>query len=158
MRTTPSIGILLALSVALPAFAQVHKVTTCFEQLLAPLRLGDLQQGIAFCDQIVADKTAPPQRRGEAYAQRGLMYARQWSVTSNIELAVQGISDLTEAFRLHTPPMARQHQLRITRARLYVAIGQTRRASDDYRAVLNEDPPNAAARTGLERLTRPATQ
>jgi hypothetical protein len=42
------------------------------------------------------------------------------------------------------------------RARLYAATGQTRRASDDFTAILAEDPNDAEASNGLRRLGQPA--
>jgi hypothetical protein len=48
--------------------------------------------------------------------------------------------------------MERRNLLLVIRAQLYMATGQTRRASDDYSAVLRDDPNNAAARRGRDRL------
>ena len=144
-----------ALFVALTgaAFGQdVRRINTCFEQFLAPLALPQLEAGIGLCDQIINDKATPDQRRGEAFAQRGLMYARRWAILSITPLALQGISDLSEALRLHNPPMERRHQLLYFRATLFSGVGQMRRASADYATILVEDPTNTAARIAQERI------
>jgi hypothetical protein len=156
MRIALPLGIVLAMALSPGALSQeVRRINTCFEESLAALRLSQLEQGIAHCDQVVEDKATPSDRRGQAHAQRGLMYARQWSIVSTIGFAVQGVADITEAFRLHTPEIARKHQLLIVRAQLYVATGQNRRASSDFTAVLDEDPTNTDARIGLRRLGSP---
>jgi hypothetical protein len=105
---------------------------------------------------VIEDKATTSVQRGQAYAQRGLMNARRWSVMSTTSFAAQGIGDISEALRLYTPPIARKHQLLVVRAALYVATGQTRRASEDFTAVLNEDSGNIAAQDGLKRLGAPA--
>ena len=69
-------------------------------------------------------------------AGRELILTPAFSTTA---FAVQGVADIAEAFRLHTPATARKHQLLIVWAQLNVALGQTRRASEDFTAVLNED-------------------
>ena len=153
------LNLCLLLAVTLPSAAlgqQVRPINTCFEESLAAFRLSQLEQGIAHCDQVIEDKAVPSDRRGQAFAQRGLMYARRWSIVSTIAFAVQGIADITEGLRLHTPAVARKHQLLLIRAQLYVATGQTRRAADDFTAILNEDPTNADARNGLGRLGSPS--
>jgi hypothetical protein len=148
-----NIGVLAVLSVVAPSRAQVTQISTCFEEYLAPLRLNDLQDGIALCDKVIEDRTTGPERRGQAYAQRGLMYGRQWSILTTSALAIQGIADITEGLRLHSPLLERRHQLLFARARLYAAIGQNRRAVQDFTAILDEDPKNAAAREALARLS-----
>jgi hypothetical protein len=145
------------ISLAFPAVGQeFRKINTCFEESIAALRLSQLEDGIARCDAVIEDKATPSDRRGQAYAQRGLMQAHRWSIMSTTAFAVQGIADISEALRLHTPPIERKHQLLIIRARLYVATGQTRRASEDFTAVLNEDAGNAEAQNGLRKLGSPA--
>ncbi len=147
----------VVISLSSPALGQeIQRINSCFVKSLAPLRLDQLEQGIAHCDQVIEDKATPSIQRGEAFAQRGLMYARRWSVVSTTAFAVQGVADITEAFRLHTPAIARKHQLLIVRAQLNVAIGQTRRASEDFTAVLNEDAGNAQAQGGLRQFGSPA--
>lgn len=157
MRIALSLGLLLVFALSSPGVGEeVRKINTCFEESLAPLRLGQLEEGIAHCDRVVEDKTTPADRRGQAFAQRGLMYARRWSILSTPAFAIQGISDITEAFRLHTPAMQRKHLLLLIRAQLYVGTGQTRRASEDFSAILGEDPANNAAQEGLKRVGAPA--
>jgi hypothetical protein len=152
-----SLPVALIISLSFQAVGQeIQRINTCFVEWLAPLRLSQLEQGIAHCDQLIEDKATPSAQRGEAFAQRGLMYARRWSIVSTPALAVQGVADITEALRLHTPAIARKHELLIVRAQLYVAIGQTRRASEDFTAVLNEDAGNAEAQSGLRKLGSPA--
>jgi hypothetical protein len=157
MRIALNLTLLLAVTISQPAPGQeVRRINTCFEESLAALRLSQLERGIVLCDQLIEDKSTPSVQRGEAFAQRGLMHARRWSIVSTSADAVQGIADITEAFRLHNPPTARKHQLLIVRAQLNVAAGQTRRASEDFTAVLNEDSGNAAAQDGLKKLGSPA--
>jgi hypothetical protein len=147
--------LLLAMTISTVAFGESRKISTCFEEGLAALRLNQLEDGIDHCHQVIEDKAAPLDRRGQAYAQRGLMQARRWAVLSTTAFAVQGIADITEALRLHTPTPTRKHHLLFVRARLYVAVGQTKRASDDLTAILKEDPRNADADDGLKRLGTP---
>jgi hypothetical protein len=135
---------------------EFRKINTCFEETIAALRLSQLEDGIARCDAVIEDKATPSDRRGQAYAQRGLMQAHRWSIVSTTAFAVQGIADITESLRLHTPPIERKHQLLLVRARLYVATGQTRRASEDFTAILAEDPNDAEASKGIRRLGQPA--
>ena len=157
MRNALPLSLLLAIAVSPTALSQdLRKIDSCFVESLAALRLSQLEDGIALCDQVIEDKAAPSTRRGQAYAQRGLMYARRWSLMSTTAFAVQGIANLTEALRLHTPAQERKHQLLHVRARLYVATGQTRRASEDFTAILKEDPKNAEAANGLQQLGSPA--
>jgi hypothetical protein len=47
------------------------------------------------------------------------MYARQWSIIGTTGFATQAIADITNSFRLHTPAVARKHQLLLVRAQLY---------------------------------------
>ena len=142
-----------ALAVAPPALGQeFQRINTCFVNSLAALRLSQLEQGIAHCDKVVEDQAKPRGQRGQALGQRGLMQARRWTILLTPALAVQAISDITEALALHAPAMPRKHQLLLVRAQLYAATGQSRRAADDYGAILNDDPNNAAARRGRDRL------
>jgi hypothetical protein len=154
LRISLPVAVIILLS--FPALGQdFRKINTCFEESIAALRLSQLEDGIARCDEMIEDKATPSDRRGQAYAQRGLMQAHRWSIVSTIAFAVQGIADITESLRLHTPPIERMHQLLLVRARLYVATGQTRRASDDFTAILAEDPNDAEASNGLRRLGQP---
>jgi FAD/FMN-containing dehydrogenase len=157
MTSAHCVCLLAALTISQAASSQeVRKIKTCFEESLAALRLSQLEDGIARCDDVIEDKATAPQRRGETYAQRGLMQARRWSLMSTIVFATQGVGDITEALKLHTPPPARKHQLWLVRARLYAATGQTRRAYDDFTAILGEDPGNAEAISDLARIGSPA--
>ncbi len=149
--------ILLAMAVVLATSAtaaaqELRRISTCFEEFLAPLGTSQLEDGIAHCDKVIEDKAAPAERRGQTFAQRGLMYGRRWALLSTPALAAQGIADLTEAFELHTPQTERRHQLLLVRAQLHKAVGQTRRALADYTAILNEDPNNSWARQGRSQL------
>ena len=110
---------------------------------------------MSHCDQIAGDKAALPVRRGQALAQRGLMLARRWSIISQQGDALQGIDDITEAFGLHLPAPDRRDQLLLVRGQLYAAVGQFRRAAEDYRAILDRDPANSAAREALKKLAEP---
>ncbi len=135
---------------------ELRRINTCFEESVAALRLSQLEDGITQCDRVIEDKATLADRRGQAYAQRGLMYARRWSILSTpITLASQGIADITQALSLHTPPLERKHQLLFIRAQLYAATGQTRRSIGDYSAILNDDPSNTEARRARDRLGSP---
>ena len=152
-----SLPVAVIILLAFPARGQeFRKINTCFEESIAALRLIQIEDGIARCDAVIEDKATPSDRRGQAYAQRGLMQARRWSIVSTTAFAVQGIADISEALRLHTPPIERKHQLLLVRARLYAATGQTRHASDDFTGILADDPNNAQASNGLRRLGQPA--
>jgi hypothetical protein len=70
--------LLLAMTISTVAFGESRKISTCFEEGLAALRLNQLEDGIDHCHQVIEDKAAPLDRRGQAYAQRGLMQARRW--------------------------------------------------------------------------------
>lgn len=155
MWATVILGLLSVLVWSTAQAQPVRKISTCFEQYVAALRLSQLEEAILHCDQIVEDKAAAPDRRGQALAQRGLMYARRWSILSAHPHALQGIADITEGLQLHTPTIARRHDLLIVRAQLYAAVGQLRRAAEDYRAILDRDPTNDAAQQGLRRLGEP---
>jgi len=153
MKIARTLGLLLAMTISPTALSQeVRKINTCFEDALAALRLSQLEDGIARCDEVIENATTAPQRRGEAYAQRGLMQARRWAIMPTTTLATQGIADITEALKLHAPPSNRKHHLWLVRAQLYIATGQTRRASDHFTAILREDPGNREAKSGLARI------
>ena len=156
MKIALRLGLLLAMTISPAAQSQeVRKISSCFEEALAALRLSQLEDGIARCDEVIENKATAPQLRGQAYAQRGLMQARRWSVMATTAFATQGIADITEALKLHTPSPSRKHQLWLVRAQLYAGIGQTKRAHDDYSAVLAEDPGDADAVNGLARTGSP---
>jgi len=136
---------------------QLQRVDTCFEDPVTALRLSQLEQGIAQCDKLIEDQATPPTRRGEALAQRGLMRAHIFTIVATpgqatLAMATQSIADISEALRLHTPAVERKNLLLVIRAQLYVATGQTRRALEDYAAILRDDPNNAAAVRGRDRL------
>jgi hypothetical protein len=133
----------------------LQKINTCFEESIAALRLSQLDQLIDLCDKVVSDAATKPETRGQALAQRGLGHFRRWAVLETAHDATRGISDITEGLRLHTPVKERRQQLLLIRAQLYAATGQLRRASDDYRLVLSEDPTNDTARTGLRKIGAP---
>jgi hypothetical protein len=156
MRIAPKASLLLAMTLSAPALGeQARSINTCFEESVAALRSSQLEQAISHCDKVIADKATPPERRAQALAQRGLMYGRRWSIVSTPAFAFQAIADISEGLRLHSPAMARRHLLLVVRAQLYAATGQTRRALDDYAAVLEEDSTNSAAREGQKRLGLP---
>ena len=150
-----AIGLLSVLIWSTAQAQPVRKVTTCFEQNIAALRLSQLDEAISYCDQIAGDNAAPSDRRGQALAQRGLIHARRWSMISSEPEALQGIHDITEGLRLHAPPTERRHHLLLVRGHLYAVVGQLRRAAEDYRAILDSNPANSAAREALKRLAVP---
>jgi hypothetical protein len=117
--------------------------------------LHQLDQLTELCDKIINDPSAKPEMRGQALAQRGHAHFRRWAVLEAAHDATRGIADITEGLRLHTPGRERKHQLLLIRAQLLGATGQLRRASDDYRLVLSEDPGNDAARAGLRKIGAP---
>ena len=156
------VGLLTALSAAglTPALAQGEspRTVSCFESRTAALRLNQLERAIAQCSQLIDDQATPAATRGQALSQRGLLRARRYVAIEVAQEAVQGIADITEGLRLHTPAEDRRLQLLIVRAQLYVATGQTRRAATDYQTVLAADPNNSQARSGLRRLGPQDTQ
>jgi hypothetical protein len=156
MRKAVAWALLLAAGLA-PARGQddAPKVISCFETQTSALRLAQVDRAIELCTLIIDDQAITSKARGEALSQRGLLHARRWTAVEIPQEASQGIADISEGLRLYTPPEERRHLLLIIRAQLYVATGQTRRASDDYRTVLNADPNNAVARAGLRRLGQP---
>jgi hypothetical protein len=135
----------------------LQRISTCFEESIAALRLSQLDQLIDHCDRVVGDAATKPETRGQALAQRGHAFFRRWAVLETAPDATRGISDITESLRLHTPARERKQQLLLIRAQLYAATGQLRRATDDYRLVLSEDPSNDAARAGLRKIGAPET-
>ena len=147
----------LVVAGVLPALSQVVPIQTCFEESVAALRLSQLEQGIGHCDKLIEDQATPATRRGEALAQRGLMRARVFTLVATpgpttLAMATQSIAHITESLRLHSPAVERRHVLLVIRAQLYAATGQIRRAAEDYAAILRDDPNNAEARRGRDRL------
>jgi hypothetical protein len=140
----------------LPAAGQpLQRINSCFEESIAALRLSQLDQLTDLCDKIINDTSATREMRGQALAQRGHAFFRRWAVLETAADATRGIADITESLRLHTPGQDRKLQLVLIRAQLYVATGQLRRATDDYRLVLSEDPSNDTARLGLRKIGAP---
>jgi hypothetical protein len=84
--------------------------------------------------------------------QRGLLYAKRWSLMEAPSDAQRGIADITEGLRQHTPDKDRKHHLLNVRGQLYLATGQTRKAADDFKAVLAEAPNNDEARAGMKKV------
>ena len=155
MARFAALGLLL-LAAAPPALGQDRANSdVCFQTQTAVLRLAQLDDAIARCTTIIDDRATAASLRGEALGQRGVMHGRRWSIVEIPQDAVQGIADITEGFRLHTPNEERRRQLVLVRAQLYAATGQTRRATEDFRDVLAGDPANATARAGLRRLGGP---
>ena len=136
---------------AAPAEAQPVQLASCLVEAVAVLRLNELAKVIASCGQIIDDAATPRETRGQALGQRGLLYAKRWSMMEAAPDAQRGIADITEGLRLHTPAKDRTHHLLNIRGQLYLATGQTRRASEDFKAVLDEAPNNDQARAGLKK-------
>jgi cytochrome c-type biogenesis protein CcmH/NrfG len=84
------------------------------------------------------------------------MYARRWSIIQEKQDAVRGIEDITEGFRLQSPPVERRNVLLLIRAQLYAATERASQAADDYRTVLETDPKNRSALHGLAQITNSA--
>jgi tetratricopeptide (TPR) repeat protein len=144
-------GLLLGISIA-PAFAQpVELVRGCLVESIAPLRLSELAQAISRCEQVIGDAAASQDMRGQALAQRGLLYAKRWSIVETEQDALRGIADITEGIRLHNPEKAKKQHLMNVRGQLYLATGQHKKAADDFKAVLAEAPDNESARAGLRK-------
>ena len=144
-------GLLLVTSIA-PAPAQpVELVRGCLVESIAPLRLSELAQAISRCEQVIGDAATPREVRGQALGQRGLLYAKRWSIVETEQDAIAGIADITEGFRLHNPDKARKQHLLNVRGQLYLVTGQHKKAADDFKAVLAEAPDNEAARAGLKK-------
>jgi len=138
-----------------PAQPSAVQLTACVVMHTAALRLNQLDELIANCTRSINDRTATPPMRGEALGQRGLLYARRWSIAQSQQDASNGIADISEGLRLYTPTDARLHQLLLIRAQLHVGTGQTAKAVADYRAVLAIAPNDLAARLALRRLGEP---
>src|SRR3954447_13701882 len=144
-------GVFLGTSIA-PALAQpVELVRGCLVESIAPLRLSELTQAISRCEQVIGDSATPREMRGQAFGQRGLLYAKRWSIVEAEQEALAGIADITEGLRLHNPDKARRQHFLNIRGQLYVATGQHKKAADDFKAVLAEAPDNELARAGLKK-------
>jgi hypothetical protein len=142
---------LLAAGIA-PALAQpIELVRGCLVKSIAPLRLSELAQAISRCEQVVGDAAASRDLRGQALGQRGLLYAKRWSLVENGQDALAGIADITEGLRLHNPEKHRKQHFLNIRGQLYLATGQHKKAADDFKAVLAEAPDNDMARAGLRK-------
>ena len=151
IRAAALCGVILTAS-AVPAAAQpVELVRGCLVESVAVLRLSELAKVIASCAQIIDDAATPRETRGQALGQRGLLYAKRWSMMEALPDAQRGIADITEGLRQHTPAQDRKRHLLNIRGQLYLATGQTRRASDDFKAVLAEAPDDDQARAGLKK-------
>jgi tetratricopeptide (TPR) repeat protein len=147
-----AIGALLAATGIAPAPAQpVELVRGCLVESIAPLRLSELAQAITRCEQVIGDAATPREVRGQALGQRGLLYAKRWSIVEAESDAVQGIADITEGLRAHNPEKARKQHLLNIRGQLYLATSQHKKAADDFKAVLAEAPDNESARAGLKK-------
>ena len=151
IRTAALCGAVLTASAAPAAAQPVELVRGCLVESVAALRLSELAKVIASCAQIIDDAATPRDMRGQALGQRGLLYAKRWSIMEALPDAQRGIADITEGFRQHTPAKDRKHHLLNIRGQLYLATGQTKRASDDFKAVLAEAPDNDQARAGLRK-------
>jgi tetratricopeptide (TPR) repeat protein len=149
-------GALLAAIGWAPAFAQpVELVRGCLVEAIAPLRLSELAQAISRCEQVTGDAAAPQDVRGQALAQRGLLYAKRWSIVETEQDALRGIADITEGLRLHNPEKAKKQHFLNIRGQLYLATGQRKKAADDFKAILAEAPDNETARAGLKKTGTP---
>jgi hypothetical protein len=137
---------------AAPAAAQPVQLASCLVESVAVLRLSELAKVIASCGQIIDDAATPRETRGQALGQRGLLYAKRWSIVEALPDAQRGIADITEGLRQHTPGKDRRHHLLNIRGQLYLATGQTRSAADDFKAVLAEAPNNDQARAGVKKI------
>jgi len=144
-------GLFLGISIA-PALAQpVELVRGCLVESIAPLRLSELARAISSCEQVIGDTASSRDLRGQALGQRGLLYAKRWSIVEVEQDALAGIADITEGLRLHNPEKAKKQHLINVRGQLYLATGQHKKAADDFKAVLAEAPDNEAARAGLKK-------
>ena len=144
-------GLLLSVGIA-PALAQpVELVRGCLVESIAPLRLSELAQVISRCEQVIGDTASSQVLRGQALAQRGLLYAKRWSLVETEPDALHGIADITEGLRLHNPEKAKKQHLLNVRGQLYLATAQLKKAVDDFKAVLAEAPDNESARAGLKK-------
>ena len=89
-----------------PALAQpVELVRGCLVESIAPLRLSELAQAISRCEQVIGDAATPREVRGQALGQRGLLYAKRWSIVETEQDALAGIADITEG---SSTPQSRQ--------------------------------------------------
>ena len=65
---------------AAPVAAQPVQLASCLVESVAVLRLSELAKVIASCGQIIDDAATPRETRGQARGQRGLLYAKRWSI------------------------------------------------------------------------------
>ena len=118
---------LLAASIA-PALAQpIELVRGCLVESIAPLRLSELAQAISRCEQVIGDAASSRDLRGQALAQRGLLYAKRWSIVEVEQDALHGIADITEGIRFHNPEKARKQHLLNVRGSFYLATEHKKR-------------------------------
>jgi tetratricopeptide (TPR) repeat protein len=141
----------LGISIALALAQPVELVRGCLVESIAPLRLSELAQAISRCEQVIGDAASPREVRGQALAQRGLLYAKRWSIIETEQDALAGIADITEGLRLYNPDKPKKQHLMNVRGQLYLATGQHKKAADDFKAVLAEAPDNDSARAGLRK-------
>jgi len=145
-------GLFLGISIA-PALAQpAELIRGCLVESIAPLRLSELAQAISRCEQVIGDAASSRDLRGKALAQRGLLYAKRWSIVEVEQDALAGIADITEGLRLHNPDKAKKQHFINVRGQLYLATGQHKKAADDFKAVLAEAPNNDQARAGVKKI------
>jgi len=147
----PAAVLFLGISIA-PALAQpTERVRGCLVESIAPLRLGELAQAISSCEQVIGDAASSRNLRGRALGQRGLLYAKRWSIVETEHDALQGIADITEGLRLHNPEKAKKQHFLNVRGQLYLATAQLKKAAGDFKAVLADAPDNESARAGLRK-------
>ena len=85
-------GLFLGIGIA-PALAQpAELVRGCLVESIAPLRLSELAQAISRCEQVIGDAASSRDLRGQALGQRGLLYAKRWSIVEvEQEISIESV-------------------------------------------------------------------
>src|SRR3954469_804771 len=113
-------GLFLSIGIA-PALAQpAELVRGCLVESIAPLRLSELARAISSCEQVIGDAASSRDLRGQALGQRGLLYAKRWSIVEVDQDALAGIADITEGLRLHNPDKPKKQHFLNIRGQLYL--------------------------------------
>lgn len=155
MRLAGASAALLVLSFAASAQVPVTQPDACLKVRTAALRLDAIAATIEACTSVIADQSQSRRIHADAFAQRGILYARRWRLTDTSADAQLAIADISRALDFRLLGNGQIHQLLIWRGALHEATRQPALASDDYRAVLRIAPLDETARSALRRLDAP---
>jgi hypothetical protein len=129
-----------------PALAQpAELVRGCLVESIAPLRLSEARRkAISRCEQVIGDAASSRDLRGQALGQRGLLYAKRWSIVEVEQDALAGIADITEGLVSTIPKRTRSNTL------------STFGGSSIWRPVNTKKPPTISRRSWPKlRTTKP---